>query len=499
MDAPRLGRRSLIAALAALMIAMFVGSLDQTIVSAALPTIAGEMGAVDHMLWVTTAYFLSSTVSMPAYGKLGDIFGRKPLFCMAQVLFITGSLACALGSSMGTLILGRAVQGLGGGGQIILSQAIVADLFPPKERGKCLGIMGAAFGVSMALGPLLGGLFTEHLSWRWCFWINVPLGLIALGIAARCLSRRDHNADGRASIDVAGIVSLAAATCSLVLALSLGGTMLPWNSPATAALAVVFIAAASAFVAAERRAADPLVPLSLFRNRNFTLCTAAGLIVMVAMTGVITYLPTYFQIVDGLDATAAGYMTLPLMGGMMIASTAAGFITGCARSVKWMPLLSCATAALALGLLRAIAVETPLWQTGLALFLLGSGIGIGQQTLVLIAQNEFSVAQVGTVTAANNFFREVGGTVGASLVGALFTANLGRLLADYGAAEALAVDPNALTPGIARALDEGARALVQHAYNDALAPVFGWLAPLVVLAFALLLFLKKKPLATENR
>lgn len=498
METHRLDRRSLRAVLAALMIAMFVGSLDQTIVSTALPTIAGEMGAVDHMLWVTTAYFLASTVSMPVYGKLGDLFGRKYLFCIAQVLFVTGSLACALGSSMGTLILGRAVQGLGGGGQMILSQAIVADLFPPKERGKYLGIMGAAFGVSMALGPLLGGLFTEHLSWRWCFWINVPLGLIALGIAARCLPHRGHGITSRASIDAAGIVSMAAATSSLVLAFSLGGTTLPWASAPMAVLAAIFIVSAAAFAIVERRADDPLIPLSLFRNRNFALCAIAGLVVMVAMSGTLSYLPTYFQIVDGLDATAAGYMTLPLMGGMMATSTAAGFVAGRVRSVKWMPLLSCAATAVASGLLATITVGTSLWQMGAVLFLLGFGIGIGQQILVLISQNEFPVAQVGTVTAANNFFREIGGTVGASLVGSLFTANLGRLLADYGAAEALAMDPNALTPGIVRALDEGARTLMQHAYNDALAPVFGWLAPLFALAFVLLLFLKKKPLATEN-
>lgn len=498
METHRLDRRSLTAVLAALMIAMFVGSLDQTIVSTALPTIVGELGAVDHMLWVTTAYFLASTVAMPVYGKLGDLFGRKYLFCIAQVLFVTGSLACALGSSMGTLILGRAVQGLGGGGQMVLSQAIVADLFPPRERGKYLGVMGAAFGVSMALGPLLGGLFTEHLSWRWCFWINVPLGLAALGITARCLPHRDHSEVGRVSIDLAGIALMATTATSLVLALSLGGATIPWDSAAMVVLAAVFVASAAAFVVVERRADDPLIPLSLLRNRNFALCTVAGLIIMVAMSGVLSYLPTYFQIVDGLDATAAGYMTLPLMGGMMITSTAAGFVASRVRTVKWMPLLSCAVAACALAAPAAITVDTSLWQMGIVLFALGFGIGIGQQTLVLIAQNEFPVAQVGTVTAANNFFREIGGTVGASLVGSLFTANLGQLLADYGAAEALAMDPNALTPGIVRALDTGLRALVQQAYNNALAPVFAWLAPLAALAFALLLFLKKKPLATEN-
>lgn len=496
METHNLSRRAIGAVFAALMIAMFVGSLDQTVVSTALPTIVGELGAVNHMLWVTTAYFLSSTVTMPIYGKLGDLYGRKHLFCVAQVLFVAGSLVCAIGGSMECLIAGRAIQGLGGGGQMVLSQSIVADIFPPKERGKYMGIMGASFGVSMVLGPLIGGWFTEYLSWRWCFWINLPLGLAAFAIAAVALPHRVHDQPKR--FDFAGTACMSAASVSLVLAVSLGGTSIPWDSPAMAALLVAFAAFAVAFVLVEQKAPDPLIPLRLFKNRNFALCTAAGLVIMVGMAGVVSYLPTYFQIVDSLDATAAGYMTLPLMMGMMITSSASGFVASKVRSVKWMPVVSCAVVTVALVLLSLISVDTTLWQMGAVLFLMGFGIGIGQQVLVLIAQNEFPSTEVGTVTAANNFFREIGGTLGGSLVGALFTANLAANLSAYAQDVLGAVDPNSLTPSMVNALDPASKGAVQLAYNDALAPVFGWLVPLTAAAFVMLLFLKKKPLAETN-
>lgn len=500
MKTHSLSRRAVAAIFAALMISMFVGSLDQTIVSTALPTIAGELGAVDHMLWITTAYFLTSTITMPIYGKLGDLCGRKHLFCLAQVLFVVGSAVCALGGTMGWLIAGRAIQGLGGGGQMILSQAIIADIFPPRERGKYMGIMGASFGVSMVVGPLLGGLFTEHLSWRWCFWINLPLGLAALGIAAVALPHRPRS-HSDVQLDVVGTICMAGAAASLVLIVSLGGTVVPWRSPLSIAMVALFATFAAAFVVAERQAASPIIPLRLFRNRNFTLCTAAGLVIMVAMSGTISYLPTYLQIVDGLSATTAGYMTLPLMLGMMLTSTAAGFAASKVRTVKWMPMASCGVAAAALLLLSHINMETSLAQTGLILFMLGFGIGIGQQVLVLIAQNEFPVAEVGTVTAANNFFREIGGTVGASLVGSLFTSNLASKLAEYigDPSGAGGLDANSLTPALVRGLEESLRSSVQLAYNDALTPVFALLAPLLLAALVALLFLKKKPLAEANK
>lgn len=496
MEMHNLSRKTIRAIFTALMISMFVGSLDQTIVSTALPTIVGELGAVDHMLWITTVYFLASTVTMPFYGKLGDLYGRKYLFCVAQVLFVGGSLICALGGSMAWLIFGRAVQGLGGGGQMILSQSIVADIFPPKERGKYMGIMGASFGASMALGPLIGGLFTEYLSWRFCFWINVPLGLTALAIAAIALPHRQHSISTR--FDFLGGFCLCVSSVSLVLIVSLGGNTIALDSPGMAMLVALLVVFGIAFIVVEIRVREPIIPLKLFRNRNFSLCTVAGLVLMVGMSGVVSYLPTYFQIVDGLNATAAGYMLIPLMGGMMVMSTVSGFLASKVSSVKWMPLASCAISAAVLASLSTIGVDTPIWQIGLQLFVLGIGMGLGQQMLVLIAQNEFPVSEVGVVTAANNFFREIGGTIGGGLVGSMFTANLAANLAQGSQTVLSGVDPNALTPELVRTLDDVSRSVVQLAYNDALTPVFKALAPMLVFAFALLVFLRNKPLADKN-
>lgn len=379
---------------------------------------------------------------------------------------------------------------------MVLAQSIIADIFPPKERGKYMGIMGASFGVSMVLGPLIGGIFTEYLSWRWCFWINVPLGAAAFAIAAVALPHRSRPRGKR--FDAAGTAFMFAASISLVLVLSLGGTSVSWDSPLAAALVIAFFLFSILFVFAEKKAADPIIPLRFFGNRNFSLCTMAGLIIMVGMAGVVSYMPTYFQIVNGLEATAAGYMMVPLMAGMMLMSTVSGFVAGKAKSVKWMPVLSCAIASIALALLSCICVDTPLWETGVVLFILGFGIGLGQQILVLIVQNEFSAIEVGTVTAANNFFREIGATIGGSLVGALFTANLTANLAAHAEGALASLDPNSITPSLVRTFDEGVRGLVQLAYSDALAPVFGWLVPLALAAFVMLLFLKKKPLSESN-
>ncbi len=499
-------RRSIVFVFIALMVSMFVGSLDQTIVSTALPTIVGDLGGVNHMLWVTTSYLLCSTIMMPIYGKLGDVFGRKYLFCACLVFFVAGSLVCATANSMAALIAGRAIQGLGGGGQMILSQAIVADIFPPRERGKYMGIMGAAFGVSAVLGPLLGGVFTEVLSWHWCFWINVPLGILVFVTAAIFLPHRARAKRPAYSLDVAGTLLMALATSSLILAISLGGNTYEWISPTIIGLVVLAVVAAVAFVFVEHRAADPLIPLRFFRNRNFLLCTTAGMIIMVGMMGVISYIPTYFQIVDGLSATFAGYMTIPMMAGSMITSVATGFIASRTGRTKWMPLAGCIVCAAVFLGLSSITLETSLWAMGLMLFCLGFGIGLGQQILVLIVQNEFNVAIVGTATSSNNFFREIGATLGASLVGSLFTSNLGELLSS-GLSElaasgsdiaAAAFDPDSITPAAVRAMEPVVQEVVRTAYNDALAPIFLGIAPLLLVGFVLLLFLKEHTLASTN-
>lgn len=484
-----INKRALIAVFAGLMLAMFVSSLDQTIVSTALPTIVGELGGVDHMLWVTTAYVLASTCMMPIYGKLGDLIGRKPLFIAALALFTVGSLICGIGDSMFTLIAGRAVQGLGGGGLMILSQAIIADVVPVRQRGKYMGVMGAVFAVSMIVGPLLGGWFTEVAGWRYIFWFNVPIAIVAIALAAAFLPKAKRSAQSF-KLDILGTAVLIGGTVCLVLFTTVG-----WGSFEAIALGVACVVCFVLFVVAERHAQEPIMPLSLFKNRNFIVASLAGLLIMVAMMGTISYLPTYMQIVNGASATESGYMMLPTMVGMMIMSTVSGFLASKTGRYKWMPVASCLVAAVALVLMSTIAVETSTIMMFVYLFILGFGMGLGQQILVLIVQNEFPHAMVGTATSSNNYIREVGATLGSSVIGALFTSRLADQLA--GAGEALAstgLSANSITPAIVAQLPTDIQLLVQNAYHDALVPIFLYLAPFLLVGAVLLLFLKENPL-----
>lgn len=489
-----INKRALIAVFAGLMLAMFVSSLDQTIVSTALPTIVGELGGVDHMLWVTTAYVLASTCMMPIYGKLGDLIGRKPLFIAALALFTVGSLICGIGDSMFTLIAGRAVQGLGGGGLMILSQAIIADVVPLRQRGKYMGVMGAVFAVSMIVGPLLGGWFTEVAGWRYIFWFNVPIAIVAIALAAAFLPKAKRSAQSF-KLDILGTALLIGGTVCLVLFTTVGGGSAGWGSFEAIALGVACVVCFVLFVVAERHAQEPIIPLSLFKNRNFIVASLAGLLIMVAMMGTISYLPTYMQIVNGASATESGYMMLPTMVGMMIMSTVSGFLASKTGRYKWMPVASCLVAAVALVLMSTIAVETSTIMMFVYLFILGFGMGLGQQILVLIVQNEFPHAMVGTATSSNNYIREVGATLGSSVIGALFTSRLADQLA--GAGEALAstgLSANSITPAIVAQLPTDIQLLVQNAYHDALVPIFLYLAPFLLVGAVLLLFLKENPL-----
>lgn len=492
-DKKQMSRREIMAVFIGLMMAMFIGSLDQTVVSTALPTIVGELGGVDHQLWVTSAYMLCSTIMMPLYGRLGDTFGRKYLFCGALCLFAGGSTICGLGSSMLTLIVGRAIQGLGGGGLMILSQAIIADIFPPKERGKYMGIMGAAFGMSAVIGPLLGGWFTDSLGWRWCFWINIPLCVIAFFLAAKCLPHNAREVEDK-SFDVWGTIAMAASTASLILAISWGGNLFEWTSPLIIGLFASFAVCAVIFVMVERRAQNPIIPLNFFTNRTFALATGAGMLLMVGMMGVVSYMPTYVQITQGYNATISGYLMLPMMLGVMVTSTASGFLASKMKKIKWMPIVSCAVAAIGCALLSTLTTSTATWALCVFLFILGFGIGLGQQVFVLMVQNEFSITIVGTATSANNFFREIGGTVGATIVGSLFTSNLTSNLAQT----ASEIDANSITPAFVRTLEEPLHSAVTAAYNDALTPIYLGLVVALVIAMVLSCFIREVPLASSN-
>ncbi|BDE97734.1 MDR family MFS transporter [Raoultibacter timonensis] len=495
MDAARKHKRDIAAIFAGLLLAMFVSSLSETVTATALPTIVGDLGGVDHMEWVTTAYILAATIMMPIYGKLGDLIGRKYLLISALGIFVVGSVTCGFVTSMDGLIVGRAIEGLGGGGLIILSQATIADVIPPRERGKYMGVMGSVFALSTVLGPLLGGWFVQVTGWRWLFGFNVPLALLAIAAAAKFLPK-PNRVDERPSIDIAGMVFMIVSVSSLVLLTSWGGSLYAWDSSVIVGLAIVCVVAAVIFVFAERFAREPIIPLYLFKNRNFVLCTVTGLLIMLGMMGATTYLPTYFQIVDGLLPEQAGLMTVPMMGGAMLMAVTTGFLASKTGKYKWMPIAGCFVMAGGFFLLSQISMGTSLVMTGLSLFVLGFGIGLGQQILVLVVQNEFPSEIVGTATAANNFFRQIGSTLGASLVGAAFTSRLATELAKNIPASQH-IDVDAITPEFVHSLSATLQEGIKASYNDALIPIFVYLIPLLLVGAIIMMFLKQHPLATK--
>ncbi|RLP74574.1 DHA2 family efflux MFS transporter permease subunit [Mycetocola tolaasinivorans] len=493
-------RRSILLVFAGLMVTMLLSSLDQTIFSTALPTIVGELDGVDHMLWVTTAYILASTIMLPVYGKLGDLIGRKGLFIGAIALFIAGSIVGGLAPDMTWLITGRAIQGLGGGGLMILSQAIIADVVPARERGRYMGIMGGVFALSSVAGPLLGGWFTESIGWRWAFWMNIPLGILAIASAVVFLRLPKHTG-ARPQLDVAGMLFIALASTCLVLVTTWGGTTYDWDSPIIISLIIGAIVTAVAFVMVERRAAEPIMPLHLFRDRNFNLSTGAGLIIGIAMFGAMAYLPTYLQMVTGADATQAGFLMIPMMAALLVSSIGSGQIVSRTGKYKLFPIIGTALVAVSLVLLSTMTAGMPVWIICAYLAIMGLGLGLNMQILVLIVQNSFPLAQVGTATAANNYFRQIGASIGSAVVGSLFVARLRDLFAERmpqqpGGGSA-GGDSNSLTPAVVKALPKEVRDIIIGAYNDALTPVFLYMVPLVILGIVLLLFIKEKPLATS--
>ncbi|MBO0811825.1 MAG: DHA2 family efflux MFS transporter permease subunit [Microlunatus sp.] len=492
----RSGSRHLVPIFAGLLVAMFLAALDQTIFSTALPTIVGDLHGVSHMLWVTTAYLVAATIMMPIYGKLGDLVGRKPLLIFALTVFVGGSLVGAMAQDMTTLIIGRAVQGLGGGGLMLLAQAIIADVVPARERGRYMGVMGAVFGLSSVVGPLLGGWFTESLSWRVGFWLNVPLGIIAILAAVIFLKLPKH--DQRPQLDIAGIFTMAVAVTALILATSWGGGQYAWDSWQIIGLFGVTVVFGVLFVVAERFAKEPIIPLHLFGQRNFNLTTLAGLIIAIAMFGAIGYLPTYLQMSQGVSATESGLMLIPMVAGLLIASIVSGQIVTRTGRYKWAPILSMIITAAGVLLLSRLTVDTPLSVLMGYIFVLGAGIGVGMQNLILIVQNTFPNREVGTATAANNFFRQIGASLGSSIVGSIFTNRLTNLLTDRMPAQALhgGGGVNSLTPSIVKQLPQQLQNIIVGAYNDALTPIFLYMAPLLGIALILVIFVREKALAT---
>jgi EmrB/QacA subfamily drug resistance transporter len=490
-------RRSILLLFIGLMVAMLLSALDQTIFSTALPTIVGELDGVNHMLWVTTAYILAATIMMPVYGKLGDLIGRKGLFIGAITIFMFGSIVGGLAPDMTWLIVGRAVQGLGGGGLMILSQAIIADVVPARERGRYMGAIGGVFALASVAGPLLGGWFTESIGWRWAFWMNLPLGALAI-LAAVMLLKLPKNTNRKPTIDVAGMVLLAITSTAIVLVTTWGGTQYDWDSLTIISLIAIAVIAGVSFVLVERAAAEPIMPLHMFKERNFVLTTASGLITGIAMFGAIAYMPTYLQMVTGVNATQAGLLMIPMMAALLVSSVGSGQLVSRTGRYKWVPITGAVFIAIGLSLLSTMTPDLPIWILCSYLAVLGLGLGMSMQILVLIVQNTFPNSQVGTATAGNNYFRQIGASIGTAVVGSLFVARLTDLLGTRLPAAAAGVtgNTNSLTPGAVRDLPDAVREIIVGSYNDALTPVFLYMVPLVLLSAVLLAFVKEVPLAT---
>jgi EmrB/QacA subfamily drug resistance transporter len=476
---------------------MLLASLDQMIFSTALPTIVGELHGVDHMLWVTTAYILASTIMLPIYGKLGDLVGRKYLFIGASALFIIGSVIGGLAPDMSWLIGGRAVEGLGGGGLMILAQAIIADVVPARDRGRYMGVMGGVFALASVAGPLLGGWFTEGIGWRWAFWMNVPLGILAI-TSAMLFLHLPKTTVARPRLDVAGMMLLAVASTGLVLGTTWGGTTYAWGSPLIVSVIVATVVAVAVFVAVERQAAAPIMSPHLFKDHNFKLTTAAGLITGIAMFGAMAYLPTYLQMVTGAGPTKAGFLMIPMMIGLLVTSVISGQLVSKTGRYKWLPITGTLLVALSLVLLSTMTPALAVWVLCGYLAIMGVGLGMSMQILILIVQNSFPISEVGTATAGNNYFRQIGASLGSAVVGSLFVTRLAGLLAQRmpGAAGAAAGSSNSFTPAVVRNLPVAVRNVVIGAYSGALTPVFLYMVPLVLIAVVLLCFVDEKPLAT---
>ncbi|MFD4431289.1 MDR family MFS transporter [Nocardia sp. NPDC058497] len=465
--------------------------------SAALPSIVADLGSAGHMAWVVTAYLLAEAVATVLAGKLGDLFGRKLLFQISGVIFIAGSALAGMAPGMGVLILARGIQGVGAGGLMVTSMALIADTIPLRERGKYQGALGAVFGITTVVGPTLGGLFTDHASWRWCFYVNVPLAIIMIAMAARTLPHL--RAVARPVIDYLGIGLVALGVSALILGLEFGGNEYPWGSWQIIGLFVLAVVLLVAFVMVENRAVAPMLPMRLFRSRVFTVSSVLSFIVGFAMLGSMTYLPAYLQYVDGATATVSGVRTLPLVVGLFITSVFSGQVVGRTGQYRYFPVVGMAVMAVGLALMSTMGRETSVWLESLDMLILGAGLGLSMQVLTIVVQNTVPYADLGTATSGVTFFRTLGSAFGTAVFGTLYD-NQSRSALSEALRQTPGISPEAAAnPKVLRELPLELSAPVIDAYANSINYVFRWVVPVALLGFAVAWFLPQVRLRDSAR
>jgi len=491
---PRLSHRDILIVLGSLMLGMLLAALDQMVLGTALPTIVGEFNALDHLSWVISAYLLTSTVSVPIYGKVSDLFGRKPLFQIAIVLFILGSALGGAAQSMTQLIVFRGIQGLGAGGITSMAQAIIADVVSPRERGRYTGYMAIVWLGSSVAGPLIGGLFTDQLGWRWIFFINLPLGALALVVTTRVLKLAHRRVEER--IDFLGAALIVGAASSTLLALTWGGSEYAWGSPTIVGLLTAGAVLCATFVAHELRVSEPLLPMRLFGERIFSVCNSIGLITGMAMFGAFAFLPIYMQVVRGVTPTESGVRTMPLVIALIVTSIASGRLISATGRYRAYPIAGGAVIATAMLMLSLLDEGSPWWQVELVILATGVGMGLTMQVLVLAVQNSVAHRDVGVATASVQFFRSIGGAMGVAIFGAVFSNRLTVYVARFvpegdasGVGGSLRPNPEQL-----QALPPELYADFVQAFSSAVSDVFLWAVPLATVSFFLALLLREIPL-----